>query len=249
MVTHSNKSLFLLVIKRVLRMPFLLVREGRIKFLIRKTIAKISGRIPAEFLVNPGDVVVLIGFHRIDSVMLWSYLVGGRGKVLVIEAVPSYIDNIRTNLERHLNWPIRNITYVSKGVDAIPGTALIQVGRHADYNKISMRSINDGLTEAQFEGEIEIQTDTVDNILRENTISSVNHVHMTISGMECEALKGMEETLLTDGLRVYIRSLHIKDGKLLYPQVVRLLEQSGMKTAEAKRSKGFKGRDIYGARL
>ncbi len=47
--------------------------------------------------MNPGDLVVRVGFHKIDSVRLWSYLVGQEGKVVVIEAVhlwQSDVDNL-----------------------------------------------------------------------------------------------------------------------------------------------------------
>lgn len=210
---------------------------------------KARASISPDFLVGRGETVVLVGFHRIDSVMLWSDTVGSSGKVILIEAVPEYVENIRTNLEHHLNWRLKNILYVAKGVDSKRGRARIQVGAIADYNKLAERAIDDGLAHADFVRQLEIDTDTIDNILDEMHVDRVDHVHITISGLEVEALKGMPRILTTAGLRVHVRSLHMRQGELLYPKVVELFAASGMKTVIGRSSGQFHGRDIYAARV
>lgn len=246
---YDIKSALKLILKYAFKIPLQLVPEGKYKFLIRAGIAKLSYSIPVEFLANPGETVVLVGFHRIDSVMRWSYMVGKDGRVIVIEAVPEYVENIRVNLDFHLGWPLKNIVYVAKGVDAVPGKKTIQIGNYPDYNKLADQSINDGLNESDFIRQLDIEIDTIDSILDEHGIENINHVTMTISGMELEALKGMRNTLLSNGLRLQIRSLHMKNGELLYPQVVKILKACGMKTVLGKRIKKFNGRDIYACRI
>jgi len=148
-----------------------------------------------------------------------------------------------------LNWPLKNITYVSKGVDSQKGRKRIQIGQSPDYNKLADQSIEDGLSDLHFTHELEIETDTIDQILQECNIGRVDHIHMTISGMEVEALKGMTNTLQINGLRFHIRSLHMKNEDLLYLQAVQILQNSGMKIIVSRSIKKFKGRDIYASRV
>lgn len=245
----SIRDLVKLIAKRVLRVPFNGFPEGAAKFGMRSAMARYLRGIPSEFLVGAGDTVVLVGVHRIDTVMLWSCLVGPRGRVVVIEAVPDYVENIRRNLEHHLNWPLENITYVAKGVDSTRGSKTIQIGERADYNKLANQAIVDGLSDSDYVREVQIEVDTIDQILADNNIEKVDYVYITISGMELEALKGMDKTLRTDGLRVQIRSLHMKDGEPIYVQVVKALNDAGLKTTLGRKLPKFKGRDIFASRV
>jgi FkbM family methyltransferase len=245
----STAQLLKAVVRRMGSFAFVRLPEGRLKFALRAMIAAAVSSVPPEFLANPGETVVLIGFHRIDSVMLWSHVVGKGGKVVLIEAVPSYIQNIQVNLKHHLDWPIDNIIYVNKGVGAGKGQARLQIGRRADFTKVADQSIDDQLPASDFVEDIDIELESVDQILADLEIDAVDHVHMTISGMELEALRGMQRTLRQPRLRVYIRSLHTKAGELLYPQVVDLLTRDGMRVCQGRATRRFKGRNVYAARL
>ncbi len=249
MLFYDTRSLLKAITKCILRTPVRLIPEGKLKFSVRRMIFRVLDIIPEEFLANPGDIVVLVGFHRIDNVMRWSYFVGEEGRVIVIEAVPEYVENLRVNIEHHLNWPYKNITFINKGVDSCKCTKKIEIGKHADYNKLADQGIQDGLSDTAYTQNIEIETDTLDNILLSNKIDTVNHIEMTISGMEVEALKGMSNTLLNNGLRIQIRSLHEKNGQLLYPQVVNILEACNMRTLVGCHNRRFKGREIFASRL
>ena len=116
--THHNQSIPGLIIKRSIASVIRALPKGKMKYQARSAIMRARSSMSPELLVDPGDSVILVGFHRIDSVMLWSDLVGSQGRILVIEAVPEYVENLRSNLEHYLNWPIQNITYCAKGVDS-----------------------------------------------------------------------------------------------------------------------------------
>jgi len=81
---YDTKSLLKVLTKRIVRIPIGLIPEGALKFKVRAAMLKMLNGIPAEFLINSGETVILVGFHRIDSVMMWSYLVGNNGQVVVI---------------------------------------------------------------------------------------------------------------------------------------------------------------------
>ena len=246
---YSTANMVKTIAKRFLRVPFNLIPEGETKFRIRSLLARRLGSVPNEFLVGVGETVLLLGVHRIDTVMAWSWLVGPRGKVIVVEAVPDYIDNIRRNLEHHLNWRLQNIVYVAKGVDAVSGRKAIEIGERADFNKLANQAIDDGLTSSDFIREVEIDLDTVDHILEEAEVDHVDYIYITISGMEVEALKGMESTLQMKGMRLKIRSLHMRHDEPLYVEVKKILQDAGLETVLSKKLRKFKGRDIYACRL
>ena len=244
-ITPHNISIPGLIIKRTIGAIFRVLPKGKLKTKLRATIMNARPSMPSELLVDPGDTVVLVGFHRIDTVMHWSDLVGKDGRILVIEAVPEYVDNLRSNLEHHLYWPIHNIQYCAKGVDNKKGSGSIEIGQLAGFNKLHNRKIDDGLNEDDFTHTIEIETDTIDNILNECGFQNVDHIHMTISGLELAALEGSDRTLKSDGLRIHIRSLHKQDGELIYSQVAEKLRGYGMEVTISKQMKGFEGRDVY----
>lgn len=246
---YSTSNMFKTIVKRFLRVPFNWIPEGATKFKIRAFLARRLGSVPNEFLVGVGETVLLLGVHRIDTVMAWSWLVGPRGKVIVVEAVPDYIDNIRRNLEHHLNWSLDNVVYVAKGVDAVSGRKAIEIGERADFNKLANQAIDDGLSSADFIREVEIDLDTVDHILEEVGIHHVDYIYITISGMEAEALKGMQKTLQMKGMRLKIRSLHMRHDEPLYLEVKNILQDAGLVTALSRKPRKFKGRDIYACRV
>ena len=125
----------------------------------------------------------------------------------------------------------------------------MEIGHSAGYNKLHNREVDDGLKADDYTHTVEIETDTLDNIIEEFNFQDVNHIHMTISGLELAALKGADRTLKSDGLRIHIRSLHKQDGKLLYTQVADTLRGYGMQVTLGKQVGGFDGRDVYGVKL
>ncbi len=247
--TQHNQSIPGLIVKRSIGALFRAMPEGKVKYQLRSRIMRARPSIAPELLVNSGETVVLVGFHRIDSVMLWSDLVGPKGRILVIEAVPEYVDNLRSNLEHHLNWPLNNITYCAKGVDSQKGSGSIEIGQRAGFNKLHNREVDDGLKEDDYTHTIDIDTDTLDNIINEFGFHDVDHIQMTISGLELAALQGADRTLKADGLRIHIRSLHRQNGKLIYTQVADTLRGYGMQVTIGKQVSGFDGRDVYGVKL
>ncbi|MCB1935417.1 MAG: hypothetical protein KDF59_05700 [Nitrosomonas sp.] len=180
--------------------------------------------------------------------MKWSEAVGATGKLILVEAVPRYLENIKSNLENHLNWDINNINYVAKGVSSVRESGEIEVGRKADFNKLTGHRIEDGLSSNDFIGTENIELDTLDNIISSLGIDNINHISMTISGLELEALKGMQRILCVNGLRILIRSLHAKDGKSLYLEVMETLKNSGFTIMAGKKVKTRSGRNIYAYR-
>jgi len=216
---------------------------------VRSSILRYRDSLHPDLLCRSGETVGLVGVHRIDTVMRWSEAVGSSGKVVVIEALPTYLDNISYNLETHLNWPLQNILFVPKGVSSQRAEGSMEVGSRADYNRLYGQGIVDDLQEDDFVDTVKVELDTMDSILADLSLEKVDHITMTISGMELEALQGMRDTMQRRGLRLLIRSLHTKDGKVNYPLVCDTLREAGFRVVEGKRVPGTAGRNIYAYKL
>ncbi|AEJ01044.1 hypothetical protein Nit79A3_1192 [Nitrosomonas sp. Is79A3] len=236
------------MMRRILQMVISYSPIPGLKCSLRSLLLKAKDGLHPSLLCQSGEIVVLVGVHRIDTVMEWSESVGATGKLVLVEAIPRYLDNIKYNLETHLNWGINNIVYVAKGVSSRREAGNIEVGRKADFNKLAGRRIEDGLSGNDFIGIESIELDTLDNIMFDLGIYNINHIHMTISGLELEALKGMTRILDTRDLSILIRSLHSKDGELLHSQVMKELKKSGLHVIAGKKVQRTAGRNIYAFR-
>jgi hypothetical protein len=100
------------LMRRMLRIPFILVPEGRIKTAARLLASRFVSRMPAELLVSPGETVLLVGSQPLESVMTWSDLVDEYGRVVHVDGAARN-ESLRTVLEVHAQWPLRNIVYAS----------------------------------------------------------------------------------------------------------------------------------------
>jgi len=49
-----------------------------------------------------------------------------------------------------------------------------------------------------------VEADTIGNILSEQKVQHVDHIHLTINGAELEALEGIDKFFLKKGTRIFI---------------------------------------------
>ena len=73
---------------------------------------------------------------------------------------------------------------------------------------------------------VEVEVDTLDNILGELGIKKVDFIKMNIEGAEVEVLKGMEEVLKND-VRLAIAAHHSVNGKPTDETIELQLKQRG----------------------
>lgn len=74
----------------------------------------------------------------------------------------------------------------------------------------------------------EVQADTLDNIISNLKIDSIDFLRMDIEGAEVEALEGAKRVLDISNKAV-IATLHIRDGQTTSAKVGRILEKSGFR--------------------
>ena len=149
-----------------------------------------------QFRPKEGDTVVDIGAHMGRYTITSSKSVGESGRVIAVEAHPYNFrllqDNLRLN--KLTNVCALNLAVYSKKARLklyLPDEDLGYTGHHSlmtNYLATKNRKQKEGRY-------IEVQADTLDNLLRSKGITTVNWIKIDVEGAEYEVLKGAVETL------------------------------------------------------
>ena len=167
--------------------------------------------LPLYLGVTKGDTAVQIGTPNILTLNRFSRLVGKNGTVVIVEAEPSNAEKLKAEIGRR---EIDNVHIVSKGAWSSKGSIILNKSDDFDGDhKIEVPNVcmdNDFRTE--YKEKIEIEVDTVDNILSELNLNEINYLSVTVNGAEHEVLKGCVETLSRSrNIRVFAKG-HARQG-------------------------------------
>jgi FkbM family methyltransferase len=222
--------------------------DNTVEALFRQLDSK--GAISKNKLVKKGDTVMHLGVWRVETIQQWSELVGLAGKVVIVEAddLNHMINEVEVK-RRAFN----NVTLVNKGIWNKKETITLQVSDVSMRNKIKEARTEDRLNpDSNFQKEKHIQGDTVDNILKELGITKVNHIFMTISGAEIEALEGMKETIANNNdLTLYMRCTLLNEAtrKPNSEVVVEYLTKIGFTARAARKEHNRDGSNVFAVRI
>lgn len=163
-------------------------REDNLKYIISDVrVRHLSERKHvqhAHYIYQPGDTVIEIGAFLGYYAMWIALQVGPTGRVIAIEMIPEYCAILKENLK-----PFPHAEVVEKGVGSYrgKGKAYAGVRQTSGMRKDVVAQYNDTISE------IEIEIDTVDNILAD--IELVDMAIIQVNGAELDVLAGMSETL------------------------------------------------------
>lgn len=226
---------FTTLLWRLVGEVFYSLPEGRLKSRLREAYFKVDTQLPKRGMVNRGDVVVQVGCWRTETIEDWSELVGPNGHVIAIEADAANADILATEITRR---QLDNVTLIRKAVWRSPTTVELQVSDVSARNKLKhSQTYSPRQSPENYDREAEVPADSIDRIVREAGVGPVDHVHMTVSGAEIEALQGMTETLQTPGIRLFVRAIlcHEEDDAPVNQKVARLLRSRGLNATLARR--------------
>lgn len=141
-----------------------------------------------RYTYRKGDVVVELGAYLGYYSMNAAKKIGPSGHLIAVEFVPENYQILCKNLS--VNFP-DNAQAILKGVSNKKGRKKIYAGGdqvNSFRQDIVSRFRTDFAT-------IEIETDTVDNILKENNINKVDLMIIQVNGNELDALMGIKDSM------------------------------------------------------
>jgi FkbM family methyltransferase len=159
--------------------------------------------ILARFAPKEGDTVIDIGAHIGRYTITSSKQVGDSGKVVAIEADPNNFQLLKRNIE------LNNLTNVLPLNYAVFSTKtkmkLYEQLASAKYNSLMLARA------AESKNYVEVNADTLDNILNQNGVNQVNWIKIDVEGAEFEVLKGSTETLSNENVSLFVEIHNIED--------------------------------------
>ncbi len=146
-----------------------------------------------------GDTVVLGGCYQLDTIRQFLEVVGPHGRIVAIEANGEIVERLERDIAadpqlRHAT----NITLVAKGIWDKKGTATF-IANADDYpalDKIASDKVREfSYSKVETTRQIEIEVDSLDNILSDVGVKKVDYVALTINDAELLALDGVDQLI------------------------------------------------------
>jgi len=172
------------------------------------------------FDISPGDIVIDAGANIGGFTIQAALKAGPTGKVIAIEPDDENIKTLKRNIA-HNN--LNNVIIIKKALWSEKCTKDFHIshrpGEHTLMNYDSQQ-YSGGKT-------ITIQCDTLDNIIHESGLTTINYLKMDIEGAEVEALKGANTLLSNQSPNLLIEALHEVNGSPAYKTLVPNLQKLG----------------------
>jgi FkbM family methyltransferase len=153
-----------------------------------------------------------------------SRTLGAEGKIIAIEPEPRNFACLRKNIEAN---GLKNIIAIQKALWSQEQPLKIHLSGNS-----AAHSVHHDPFYSSTDSSVCVEADTLDRILEELGIASVDFIKMDIEGSEIEALKGMRKTLASN-VQLAIAAYHPVEGQLAHAVIVPQLAQLGFSTAYA----------------
>jgi FkbM family methyltransferase len=174
------------------------------------------------FSPKAGEVFLDVGSYMGYGAIRLSQIMDIDSHVIAVEAEPSNL-NILTKNVKHNN--INNITIVPKAIWNHQGIL--------DFHRRGKRQANSLVGEIVNPSDsIQVEVTTIDDLLYNLEIKSINLLSMTINGAEVEAIEGMKKTLVNSNyIRMRIAGWYERDGRRISDIISPMLTKHGYEVA------------------
>ena len=215
----------------ILRYISRVIPEGSFKSYIRVKVLDYRTILPKELFINKGDVVTLVGSPSPKSLERMCKSVGKLGKVILIE--PD-----KQNLEKHYNFislnNLKNITIVPNAAFNKKGKAKFYVAPNPADHRLIIAGIehdNDYIKENYYIKVIDIEVNTIDNIMHDLHVGNLDYIEIQVNGAEFHVLRGMEY-MLDRTKRIYVKghARNVEDKTPIFHKIIPFLENRGFNT-------------------
>jgi FkbM family methyltransferase len=172
-----------------------------------------------RFSCKKGDIVVDVGAHIGQYTITSSARLGPNGKVVAIEADPANFEMLKLNINLNQFTNVLPINYaVSSKEEKIKLYLPSQESGFTKYN-----TINTDRARTEKDKFIQVNANTLDNLLQQNGISheDVNWIKIDVEGAEYEVLKGATSILSkSKDIALLIEVHNLAGGNNFYTQIV-----------------------------
>jgi FkbM family methyltransferase len=151
-----------------------------------------------HFNTKQGDIVVDVGAHMGKYTIIASKRVGANGKVIAIEAHPGNYEMLNRNIKLNGLTNVTTLNYAVYSKESkiklfLPDEESGYTMHHSVmFNYLSSKYPLQGKDNEKF---IEVNANTLDNLLQKNGILQVNWIKIDVEGAEFEVLKGSANIL------------------------------------------------------
>jgi FkbM family methyltransferase len=183
------------------------------------------------YLLNRGDTATIVGTPFPDKIETMSKCVGSAGRVILIEPEPQ-------NLERHYfhiaRRGLKNVTIVPKAAFDNRGKAKFLIAPQPADHRIVIPGIehdNDYRAANYYIDEVDVDVDTIDNIMDQLGVRRVDFIEIAVNGAEMHILRGMKQ-MLSATHRLYVKghARHRESKRPINQDILAFLEVRGFHT-------------------
>ncbi|HZB98755.1 MAG TPA: FkbM family methyltransferase [Nitrososphaeraceae archaeon] len=160
--------------------------------------------IITRFTPKEGDIVIDIGAHIGLYTIISSKRVGAQGKVVAIEADPENFEMLNSNIKLNQLTNVIPLNYAAFSKETKIKLYLPAGDIFTKYNTIMSNWVW-VKPEDKF---VEVNADTLDNLLQQIRIKQVNWIKIDVEGAEFEVLKGAHNLLLNSKNIVLLMEVH-----------------------------------------
>jgi FkbM family methyltransferase len=231
------RSLKLLGIEKSVMLKFDVPKYGyRVYCPINKEDFAIMSRHEDEiidhFNTKQGDIVVDVGAHMGKYTIIASKQVGANGKVIAIEAHPGNYEMLNHNIKLNGLTNVIPLNYAVYSKETkiklfLPDEESGYTMHHSVmFNYLSSKYPLQGKDNEKF---IEVNANTLDNLLQKNGIPQVNWIKIDVEGAEFEVLKGSANVLSISKDISLLIEVHNPSDTDHYTQIIDFLKPYNFK--------------------
>lgn len=188
-----------------------------------------ESHIVGRFTPKEGDTVIDIGAHIGRYTITSSKQVGNTGRVVAIEADPENFELLKRNIALNKLTNVLTLNYAVFSTRT--RMKLYEQSASAKYNSLMLARA------AKTKNYVEVNADTLDNILKLNEVNQVNWIKIDVEGAEFEVLKGSSKTLSSENVSLFIEIHNIEDPSH-YDNIVDFLKSRNYEITFEQRYEG-----------
>ena len=176
-----------------------------------------------RFIPKQSDVVINVGAHLGRHTIIASKRVGQTGKIVAIEA---HLENFKM-LNRNIKLnKLTNVIPLNYAVYSNQTKLkLYMPDEESSHHSTMLERV--GETRKKF---VEVNANTLDNLLQQNGVEEVNWVKIDVEGAEFEVLKGATKILSkSNDIAILIEIHNSQNGTNLYRPIIEFLNNYNFK--------------------